>query len=124
MKRWLSALAAVLLLLAGAISAHAASRGLRVELRQSEATGAASAGSVQLYQKSYALVIGIDAYKGGWPRLSNAVRDAKAVAGVLRLRGFDVTLKTNLDATEPGRRKRLFSGVEQSCACKCQGGRT
>ena len=78
--------------------ADAASRGLRVELRQSEAAGAPAAGSVQLYSNSYALVIGIDAYKAGWPRLSNAVKDAKAVARALSAKGFEVTLKTNLDA--------------------------
>ena len=36
-----------------------------------------------LTAKSYALVIGIDAYKGKWTPLQNAVRDAKAVAEVL-----------------------------------------
>jgi uncharacterized caspase-like protein len=33
--------------------------------------------------KSYGLVIGIDSYSGKWPRLKNAVRDAKAVASLL-----------------------------------------
>jgi hypothetical protein len=33
--------------------------------------------------RSYAFVIGIDAYSGMWPRLKNAVRDAKAVEAVL-----------------------------------------
>ena len=100
MKRWPANLAAVLLLVTAAFSAHAASRGLRVELRQSEAADAAAAGTVQLYQNSYALVIGIDAYKAGWPRLSNAVKDAQAVAAALRAKGFEVTLKINLDAAE------------------------
>ena len=36
-----------------------------------------------LTSKSYALVIGIDTYKGKWPPLQNAVRDAKAVAEML-----------------------------------------
>jgi hypothetical protein len=36
-----------------------------------------------LTAKNYALVIGIDTYKGNWPPLENAVRDAKAVADVL-----------------------------------------
>lgn len=36
-----------------------------------------------LASKNYALVIGIDEYKGRWPVLENAVRDAKAVAGIL-----------------------------------------
>ena len=32
----------------------------------------------------YALIIGIDAYKGTWPTLKNAVNDAKAVEGMLK----------------------------------------
>ena len=38
--------------------------------------GAAVAGTVRLYERSYALVIGIDDYSSGWPRLSKAVADA------------------------------------------------
>ena len=53
-----------------------------------------------LYGQSYALVIGIDAYANGWPRLSNAVRDAKAVADALQQRGFEVSLKTNLGSDD------------------------
>ena len=34
--------------------------------------------------KTYALVIGIDAYAGVWPRLKNAVRDARAVEDLLK----------------------------------------
>jgi hypothetical protein len=34
--------------------------------------------------KSYGLIIGIDGYSGAWPRLKNAVRDAKAVEEILR----------------------------------------
>ena len=34
--------------------------------------------------KYYALVIGIDNYKGDWPKLNNAVNDAKTVSDVLR----------------------------------------
>jgi hypothetical protein len=33
--------------------------------------------------KTYALVIGIDAYSGAWPKLKNAVRDARAVENLL-----------------------------------------
>jgi Caspase domain/Putative peptidoglycan binding domain len=51
--------------------------------------------SITLYRKSYAFVVGIDAYTGGWPRLSNAVRDAQEVAKELAQRGFDVTTITN-----------------------------
>lgn len=72
-------------------------RGIEVRLKASEAVGAPDAGAVRLYNNSYALVIGIDAYSGGWPRLSNAVADARAVAAALEGKGFEVTLKTDLD---------------------------
>ena len=40
--------------------------------------------------KYYALVIGIDDYRGEWPKLNNAVRDARAVKEVLSLKySFD-----------------------------------
>ena len=53
--------------------------------------------TVELYSESHALVIGIDNYADGWPLLSNAVQDAKAVAAALEARGFDVTLEVNLN---------------------------
>ena len=81
-------------------SAGAATRGISVELRASEAPGAPVSETVRLYEKFYALVIGIDRYTRGWPRLSNAVRDAELVAAALQARGFFVTLETNLGASE------------------------
>ena len=78
-------------------TAQAASRGISVELRESEAAGAAVAETRELYRGgSHALVIGIDDYRRGWQRLSYAVADARAVAAALRAKGFEVTLKTNL----------------------------
>ncbi len=53
-------------------------------------------GTMPLYQKSFALVIGIDRYTGGWPRLTHAVSDAEAVAKELERQGFEVILKTDL----------------------------
>nr|VFJ70632.1 MAG: Caspase domain-containing protein [Candidatus Kentron sp. FW] len=76
-----------------------ASRGVvRVELKANERPGAPGAGEVELYGSSHALVIGIDAYNAGWPRLSNAVRDAELVAEALKGQGFSVTLERNLDS--------------------------
>jgi hypothetical protein len=49
------------------------------------------------YSGSYALVIGIDDYTNGWPKLANAVNDAKAVADALESIGFEVELAKNLD---------------------------
>ena len=47
--------------------------------------------TVKLYSASKALVIGIDHYSEGWPKLSGAIKDAKAVAEALKLQGFEVT---------------------------------
>ncbi len=69
--------------LLAASSAWAASRGIDVTLRQSERAGAPVAATVRLYGASHALVIGIDNYTGGWPRLTNAVKDAELVAAAL-----------------------------------------
>ena len=79
-------------------SAWAQTRGISVTLRESERADAPVAETVQLYGSSYALVIGIDTYTGGWPRLSNAVRDAEVVAAELTARGFEVRLETDLDS--------------------------
>ena len=91
-------LLALATLLLGTAGASADARGLTIKLKASEAPGAADAGEVQLYKSSHALVIGIDRYTGGWPRLRKAVEDAHAVAEELRSKGFAVTVKTNLKA--------------------------
>ncbi|MDX8394027.1 MAG: SUMF1/EgtB/PvdO family nonheme iron enzyme, partial [Mariprofundales bacterium] len=80
--------------------AHAGNRGVTVQLKASEAANAANAGRVQLYAKSYALVIGNDAYNNGWPRLSGAIKDAKAIAAALEQHGFEVSLRTNLKSSD------------------------
>jgi formylglycine-generating enzyme required for sulfatase activity/uncharacterized caspase-like protein len=77
-----------------------ASRGITVDYKASEASNAAVAGSMQLYTNSYALIIGIDDYSNGWPRLSNGVSDARKVAAALEGKGFEVTLKANLDGDQ------------------------
>ena len=76
----------------------AGSRGVTVKLKASEAAGAPVSETVRLYSNSHALVIGIDNYTNGWPRLSNAVKDAQLIERELRGRGFNVQLKTNLAA--------------------------
>lgn len=58
-------------------------RSVYVDLRTSEAANAPVAESIQLYSSSFALIIGIDKYTGGWPRLTNAVKDAELVARLL-----------------------------------------
>ncbi len=96
----LSMLLLALGLILTALPAYAASRGLVVELKASEKAGAPTADRVQLYGSSHALVIGIDRYTGGWPRLRKAVADAHAVAARLKAHGFEVTLRENLDADQ------------------------
>ncbi len=81
-------------------AAAAERRGLTVELRANESKDAAIVEEVELYAASHALVIGIDGYSGGWPRLSNAVKDAQLVAAALKERGFAVTLKTDLTSRQ------------------------
>lgn len=73
-------------------------RSIVVKLKASESPDAPVTDTVKLYDASYALVIGIDDYTNGWPRLSNAVRDAEIVADALSKKDFDVTLLKNLDA--------------------------
>ncbi len=62
-------------------------RALRLMLRATESVNAPVTETVTLYNSSYALVIGIDQYIHGWPKLSNAVRDAELVAEELRSQG-------------------------------------
>jgi len=77
--------------------ALAEERGVRVIVRERE-DPAAPGKEIQLYRASHALVVGIDAYQAGWPRLSNAVRDSGLVAKELRSQGFDVTEQINLNS--------------------------
>ena len=89
--RWIPLIALLLTNLAFA------DRGLSVKYMESEAANAPVAGEMQLYSNSHALVIGIDNYNQGWPRLSQAVKDAKNVAAALEQKGFNVTLLTDLN---------------------------
>jgi len=75
-------------------------RGIRVRLKTQDNPDARVSEEVELYSKSYALVIGIDDYHNGWPRLSNAVADAEKVAEGLREKGFEITFKKNLSSSE------------------------
>lgn len=92
--------------------AHAQTRGITVELRASQAPDAPVVEEVRLYAASYALVIGIDDYTGGWPKLRNAVKDAELVAEELARRGFEVTLRTNLTSEVLRREFREFFAIK------------
>ncbi len=56
-------------------------------------------GSVTLYERSHAIVIGIDRYKR-LPDLQGSVRDARNVARAMRARGMQVKSFLNEEATE------------------------
>lgn len=55
---------------------------------------------LELYQSSYALVVGISDYTNGWPDLPKAVSDATEVANELKKHGYEVILLTNPTKTE------------------------
>ena len=81
---------------------------LEITLKASDAPGAAAGETIKLYSASKALVIGIDHYSAGWPKLSGAVKDAKAVAEALKLQGFEVTLVSDPAQEELERAFRDF----------------
>lgn len=66
------------------LSAHAVeTRGLRVVAKD---PSSGQTGEVKLYNKSYAVIIGIDRYKNLSPdrQLKNAVKDARGIEGAIR----------------------------------------
>ncbi len=93
-------------------SVSSAATGVQVDLRVSEAPGSPVVGRVDLYGASYALIIGIDNYTAGWPRLSKAVEDARLVAAALRTRGFEVELLTDVAGDELRRALRQFFAIK------------
>ncbi len=70
------------------------SRGMKISVR----TGAGE--HIELYNASYALVIGNGNYTNGWDPLPGALQDVKEVAEALKTHDFNVTLKTDLTADE------------------------
>jgi hypothetical protein len=99
-------------LMASQVAGAATSRGVQVTLKASEKPNAPVVETVQLYGASHALVIGIDAYTGGWPRLRNAVKDARVVAQELKRKGFQVTIKTDLKANALRSTLREFFAIK------------
>ena len=55
---------------------------------------------IELYNASYALVIGNGNYTNGWDPLPGALQDVKEVAETLKTHDFNVTLKTDLTSDE------------------------
>ncbi len=97
---WLNLVFAAPLLVAMGMPALAdKTRGLSIQLRASEAKDAPVTGSVRLYTKSYALVVGINDYRGrAWGRLAKAEDDARKVQRALERKGFEVTPVFNPDS--------------------------
>ena len=83
-----------------------------VDVRESEAPDAPVTERWKLYSASHALVIGIDNYNPGWPRLSNAIKDAELVAAELEKRGFTVQMLTDVGGDELRRTLRQFLALK------------
>ena len=77
-------------------------RGIDIVIKDSKGN------QVGLYEESHALVIGIDNYTKGWSRLTNAVKDADAIAEELEKQGFEVTLRKDLRGTALREELRQF----------------
>lgn len=95
-----------------AVTLPAQDRGISVQVRTADRPDAPVAETVKLYDNSHALVIGIDAYTGGWPPLHNAVADAEAIATELKSRGFDVVFKQDLNAIELQQSLKEFFAIK------------
>ncbi|MDM8516766.1 PEGA domain-containing protein [Desulfobacterales bacterium HSG16] len=101
MKNRLLTLCIVSILCMAFFTVAFAERGIvRVKIKERESMSAPVAGEVKLYDSSYALIIGIDKYTNGWPRLSDAVSDANLISDALKKKGFQVTLKKNLNSAD------------------------
>jgi formylglycine-generating enzyme required for sulfatase activity len=102
MRLPITALATALLvsILPASTSAQTAFGVLNVWLKKHESADAPNDQPITLYQKSKALVIGMDHYSGAWPRLSNGIKDAEEVAKGLAAQGFEVTFKKDLKSRD------------------------
>ena len=102
------------LLLAGEAPAVETDSAVYVELRTQDSADAPVAERWKLYGASHALVIGIDEYSEGWPRLSNAVRDAETIAAELEGRGFEVVKLLNPEGDKLRSELRNFFALKGS----------
>ena len=86
--------------------------GISVNIRADEKTDAPITETIELYGNSHALIIGNDAYSAGWPKLSNAISDAKEIAGELEKRGFQVMFRENLDSMALQQNLKEFFAIQ------------
>lgn len=113
MKRWL--LWTVLgpaVLVACASLAWGQSRGITVKIRGEDDSNAPVTESLKLYEESYALVIGNDDYRAGWPKLKNAVSDAAEIGKELEKHGFQILFKKNLDSAAMQHALKEFFAIQ------------
>jgi hypothetical protein len=66
-----------------------------------------------LYQKSYALLIGVSQYTAGWPILSGVEQDVSDVETALTKQGFAVTVVKNPNAQ--GLREVFGNFINSNC---------
>lgn len=115
MRKWLrlflTGIALCFLWFLVAQAATTGGSGVYVEVKSSDSSGA-SVESYKLYGSSHALVIGINNYSNGWPRLSNAIKDAKEVAKAMEARGFEVELVLDPVGSELRDKLRRFFSIK------------
>jgi len=56
--------------------------------------------TIKLYDKSYALLIGVSDYTGGWPKLPGVKQDIEAVRVALEKQGFQIVVVMNPTGTQ------------------------
>ena len=81
--------------------------------RQTDARGlvvarAEDGREVRLYERSYALVVGVSNYTGGWPKLPGVKEDIEEVARALERHGFLVTKVENPDSAQLDKSFKAF----------------
>jgi hypothetical protein len=96
----LAALAQVLLPPTRSSARQAEERGLAVRAEDGK--------EVRLYERSYALVVGVSDYTGGWPKLPGVKDDIEEVARALELHGFLVTKVENPDSAQLDKSFKAF----------------
>ena len=90
--RYLIVLCACCVVLLPMTNVFANTRGLQLDILQDE-----NEQPVTLYHESYALVIGVSDYTGGWPDLAGVTDDIQAVKTALEEQGFQVIVEENPD---------------------------
>jgi hypothetical protein len=73
---------------------QADTRGLNINIRAEDGK------EIKLYDRSFALVIGVSEYTAGWPKLPGVRKDIEEVARALERQGFLVTKVENPDSVQ------------------------